>query len=240
MKKSNIKTVFFDWDYTLAYTETPQNTMSERYAHMFRAADLPYEEAAIAEALEKYREDVAAGRVEHVPNPQTRREIARMYSSLLDHLGHDDRSWSLLMRLYGTYAQLPTHLYDESRRTLQRIAAAGYKIGIISNHSTTARPMMEKLIGDLVESQHIVISEEEGVHKPAKTIFKRAAARLRTAPEQCLYVGDNLQVDAIGAVRVGGFACGVWIDRREADGERHLPDRVARVHSLPELAAKLV
>ena len=64
-------------------------------------------------------------------------------------------------------------------------------------HSNLARPVIEDLVGDLVPSHHIIISEEIGVHKPAKTIYRRAASRVRTPPENCLLVGDNLTVDAL-------------------------------------------
>lgn len=230
-----ITTVFFDWDYTLAYTRTPENTMSERLATMFALAGLDYTEEEIGRALQQYERDVAHGAVERIEQPQTRRDIARQYTYLLKELEHPDRSWPLLMRLYGTYAQLPTFLYEDSLSTLRRVCDLGYRIGILSNHSHTARPVMEERVGAIVPPDQIVISEEEGVHKPAKSFFRRAAARLHTPPEQCLLIGDNLRVDAIGAVKTGGFGCGVWLDRKRRGKGRSLPPGVKRITALRQL-----
>jgi putative hydrolase of the HAD superfamily len=231
-----LEAIFFDWDHTLAYTRTPSNTIGERLAHMFELADLPYTQNEIETALEQYQNDVAAGKIPALVQQQKRREIARFYGYLFDYLGEEDKSWSTMERLYGTYAQLPTYLYEDTRPILNLLRTQGYKLGIISNHSASARPVMERLVGDLIPANHIVISEELGVHKPARTIFRRAAARLRVQPSNCLVlVGDNLHVDAIGAVDVGGFCGGIWLDRQNAGDDRPLPEGIVRISSLYEL-----
>ena len=234
--KRPIETVFFDWDYTLAYTETPNNTVGERLAHMFALADLPYTQSEIETALELYKNDVATGKMPAIIQQQKRREIARFYGYLFDYLGEKDKSWPTMERLYGTYALLPTYLYEDSRPTLSLLQQQGYKLGILSNHSASARPVMERLVGDLVPPRHIVISEEIGVHKPARTIFRRAAARLRTRPSRCIIlVGDNLEVDAIGSVTLGGFCGGIWLDRENRGVDQTLPENIVRIASLSQL-----
>jgi FMN phosphatase YigB (HAD superfamily) len=232
-----IETVFFDWDHTLAYTKIPNNTLPGRLARMFALADLPYTQNEIETALALYEKDVAAGKIPAaLEQPQRRRDIARFYKHLLNYLGDEDPSWPVLTRLYGTYALLPTYLYEDSRPTLNLLQQQGYKLGIISNHSTTARPVIERLVGDLIPPENILISEEIGVHKPAKTIFKRAAANLKTDPMHCIiFVGDNLDVDAVGSVDAGGFCGGVWLDRFDNGSEHPLPEGVIRITSLFEL-----
>ena len=231
-----IDTIFFDWDHTLAYTLTPNNTVGERLAHMFALADLPYSQSEIEAVLEQYRKDVAAGKMPDMGQQQKRRDIARFYGYLFDYLGEKDRSWATRIRLYRTYAQLPTYLYEDSRPTLSLLQQQGYKLGILSNHSASARPVMERLIGDLIPPHHIIISEEIGVHKPARTIFRRAAARLGTRPSRCMIlVGDNLEVDAVGAVSTGDFCGGVWLDRQENGAAPPLPEGIKRITSLSQL-----
>ncbi len=229
-----LKAIFFDWDRTLAYHGNPDNTLGDRLAMMFRSVHLPYSQTEIEAALQRFERDVAAGKVEPLNNPQTRREISGLYRYLLNVLDHE-WDWQLLMRLYGSYALLPTTLYENCRKTIQAVAEQGFLTGIISNHSRSARPVIEDMVGDLIPSRHIILSEEEGVHKPAKTIFLRAAGRLGVSPQQCLLVGDNLQVDAIGAVKNGNYARGVWLDRHETCTEQSLPPRVYCISSLKEL-----
>ena len=240
MNKRSLTTLFFDWDFTLAYTEIDDNTLGDRLAFMFNHAGLPYGQDEIEQALRQYAADVEAGKFVPVPHPQKRREIARVYQRLFDYLGEEDKSWPMMERLYGAYAHLPTFLFADSRPTLEALRDAGYTLGIISNHSRSARAVIEDFVGDLVPSRHIVISEELGVHKPAKTIFLRAAAQAGARPEECLLVGDNLNVDAEAAVAQGGYRCGVWLDRGDAAGERALPPHITRITTLaqmPELLA---
>jgi len=233
--KRPLTTLFFDWDLTLAYTEIDGNSMGERLAFMFGHAGLPYSQDDIEGALRQYGEDVALGKFVPVAKPQKRREIAQLYQRLLGYLGEEDTSWPVMERLYGSYAYLPTYLYDDSRPAMERLRDVGYDLGVISNHSRSARAVIERLVGDLVPSPRIVLSEELGVHKPAKTIFLRAAARAGARPDDCLLVGDNLQVDARAAVAQGGYRCGVWLDRVDREAERPLPPRVMRITSLAEL-----
>jgi putative hydrolase of the HAD superfamily len=49
----------------------------------------------------------------------------------------------------------------------------------------------------------ILISELEGVRKPDILIFERAAQRLGVDPAECLFVGDNLAADILGAKQAG-------------------------------------
>jgi len=234
MSKRQLAAIFFDWDRTLAYHGNPQNTLGERLTMMFHSADLSCSQADIEAALQQYDADVEQGKVKPIKNPQTRRDIVGLYRYILDYLDHA-YDWDLLIQLYGTYAMLPTFLYEDSRAALQTVLDQGLIPGIISNHSRSARPVMERMIGDLVPSKHIILSEELGVHKPAKTIYLRAATRIKTAPERCLLVGDNLEVDAIGAVQQGGFAQGVWLARKGCNNGRVLPCGVSCITSLKEL-----
>jgi FMN phosphatase YigB (HAD superfamily) len=232
-----IETVFFDWDRTLAYIKTLTDTLAGRLARMFALADLPYSASEIESALVLYDRDVATGKVPAlVVQPQRKRDIARFYKRILDYLGEEDTSRPAMEQLYSTYALLPTYLYEDSRPTLSLLREQGYQLGIISNHSVLARPVIERLVGDLIPPENILISEEIGVHKPAKTIFRRAAARLKTDPSCCIvYVGDNLDVDAVGSVNAGGFCGGVWLDRPDKGADLVLPEGVVRITSLYEL-----
>ena len=230
-----IKAIFFDWDHTLAYTKTPQNSLGGRLAMMFQIAGLPYSQEEIEAALQQYVADGGQDEFKRFGKAQTRREIAGLYARLLNRLGHHDTSWELLVTIYRAYAQLPWFLFEDSRAVLQAVRDKGCILGIISNTSMSARPSITRMVGDLVPARHIVISEEIGVHKPAKTIYLRAAARVRTPPENCLLIGDNLAVDAVGAVQHGGFGHAVWLDRNHKSSGRLLPPNIATITSLPQL-----
>lgn len=235
MELPPIDAVFFDWDQTLAYTKTAENSLGERLTLMFQMAGLPYAREQIEHAVEKYIAAAGEEKLQEFREAQTRRAIGNFYAHLLKNLGHDDVDWDLLVRIYGTYANLPWYLYEDSREVVKDVQNQGYKVTILSNTSRSARQNIVRLVGDLIPSRNIIISEEVGVHKPAKTIFRRAAARAHTPPQNCLMVGDNLAVDAIASVENGGFAHGVWLDRDDKYNGTPLPPYVSTIASLTQL-----
>ncbi|HEX6385126.1 MAG TPA: HAD family hydrolase [Anaerolineae bacterium] len=234
MKKNEIGVVLFDWDFTLAYT-LGDVSLDQRIAALFKHVGLPYGQQAVEEVLEDYRNAVERGQARPLHRMQRRRDIVALYRYILARLGHSELSRELMYRIYSAYAHLPTKLYDDARPSLQTLQERGLKLGILSNHSVSVRAVVERLVGDYIPSENITISEEIGVHKPSKTIFQRAAARLAAPPASCLYVGDNLAVDALAAVQVGGYGMGLWLDRRGKGTTRELPENVARITSLHQV-----
>ena len=233
--ENHISAVLFDWDFTLAYT-IGDVSPGRRIATLFEQAGLSYSREAVEAALQSYQQAAQQGKVRSLHQIQRRQDLTRLYRYLLAHLGHPETSREIAYRLYSAYAHLPTTLYDDARPVLLLLQQQGMKLGVLSNHAVAVRDVIEHFVGDLIPSQHITISEEVGVHKPRKTIFRRAAARMRTPPAQCLYVGDNLIVDAIGAVQAGGYGLGLWLDRNGKSSTGILPARVARVTSLSQVA----
>lgn len=233
---AQITAVLFDWDLTLAYTVAPDATYRQRITVLFQEHGIDCTQETVEAALDRLKTAVRFHDDPAILYPQTRRDIIRKYRHLLRELAHFDTSRDFAYTLYSAYAHLPQFLYDDVRPTLAALQARGLKLGILSNHSRSVRPVMEQLVGDLIPPAHIVISEEEGVHKPSPTLFRRAAARLRTPPARCLYVGDNLQVDAIGAVERGDFGGGVWLNRKgQVADKRRLLASVKQIGDLREL-----
>jgi putative hydrolase of the HAD superfamily len=85
------------------------------------------------------------------------------------------------------------------------------RCGIITNGSrATQRAKVHSLdLESRVDT--VLISEEEGIAKPAADIFIRAASRLGLLPNECAFVGDNPVADIAGARDAGMFA--IWFRR---------------------------
>lgn len=234
MTTNKITAVLFDWDLTLARI-LGDVTAAEKTAAVFQRGGISCTPIQMQKAMDQYQQDMHLGKVRCFQKPQTRREITYYYRQLLLRLGYTSLNRDFLNRLYSAYAYLPTFLYDDALPLLESLQQAGYQLGIISNHAISARPTMEKFVGSYIPPKNMIISQEIDVHKPAKTIFRRAAARLRVDPSACMLIGDNLCVDAIGAVRQGKFAKGLWLDRKNVGTTRHLPQGVARITSLQQV-----
>jgi HAD superfamily hydrolase (TIGR01549 family) len=236
MKKQNVKIrgIFFDWDLTLARV-IGDVTQDERLVALFQREGLLYGleeiEAGVQYSLDDYRAHFAR----EMPKPQTQEEVTEHYRRILKYLRHKPVSQSLLNRLYNGYGQLPVFLYDDAVPTLRALAEEGLTLGIISNHTRDARRMMQELVGEFVPTAQIFISQEMGIHKPTGSIFSMALQIIGLAPEQCVFVGDSLRADAIGAVEEGHFQLGLWLDREESGSDMVLPPGVVRITSLTEV-----
>ena len=90
-------------------------------------------------------------------------------------------------------------LYPESVDVLTTLRERGYRIGIITNGGVLLQNRKLDVTGIRLCVDIAVVSGDEGVHKPQGELFRRTAARLGVAPENCVYVGDYPTNDIKGA-----------------------------------------
>ncbi len=102
-------------------------------------------------------------------------------------------------RLFPAYVQL----YDGARETLEALRDRGYRLGIITNGPLVQQHRKLDVSGLRPLLDTVLVSSEEGIHKPDPELFCRAAARLGLAPSQCVYVGDHPENDIEGALTAG-------------------------------------
>ena len=57
----------------------------------------------------------------------------------------------------------------------------------------------------------IIISEDVGMKKPDKNIFIRTCNELKIMPSEAIYVGDNYEIDIVGAINAGLKA--IWLNK---------------------------
>ncbi|KAF8580448.1 HAD hydrolase subfamily IA REG-2-like protein [Ramaria rubella] len=131
--------------------------------------------------------------------------------------------------------------FDDVVPTLEALRIAGIRTGLVSN--TDLR--MKNVIVDLGLSNYLdplLISEEEGVEKPALEVWERACARAGVRFKETVHVGDELECsDYHGARRAGVHA--LLLRRAGPDGvgerkerDEHLED-VEIVRNLNEVVA---
>ena len=83
----------------------------------------------------------------------------------------------------------------------------------------------------------MLVSGDEGIHKPDPRLFRLAAARLGLPCESCLYVGDHPVNDIAGALSAGMRAA--WLDMGHPPDypcyEQPVPDDVPHLHAVADL-----
>jgi HAD superfamily hydrolase (TIGR01549 family) len=86
--------------------------------------------------------------------------------------------------------------------TLDRLADAGYRMGVISNWDHTLAAILDRR-GLLGYFEVVVSSADVGVAKPHPGIFSYAMARAGVSPPRIVHVGDDTLADVEGALGVG-------------------------------------
>ena len=86
--------------------------------------------------------------------------------------------------------------------------------GVITNGDSAQQHLKVERIGLRHVLGPIMTPAELGVAKPDPLSFHLACRRLGLTPGRTLYVGDSLEIDALGASRAG--LIGVWLDRASA------------------------
>jgi putative hydrolase of the HAD superfamily len=100
--------------------------------------------------------------------------------------------------------------YDDSLDALDRLAAR-VPLAALSNGNAD----LER-IGLMHVFAFQLGAREHGAAKPAASIFHAACAQLGCEPSQVLHVGDDIEMDVVGAHDAGLRSC--WINRPDAQG----------------------
>jgi putative hydrolase of the HAD superfamily len=127
-------------------------------------------------------------------------------------LGHVADAW---VREYEQTLPLHFRAYDDVGPLLDDLDARGIPYGAVSNnvHDYQRAKLNRAGLGRI---GILVGIDTVGVAKPDPAIYLEGARLLGTLPARTLYVGDNREIDAVGARNAG--LVGVWLDRAGRGG----------------------
>ncbi|CAN5204889.1 HAD family hydrolase [soil metagenome] len=127
-------------------------------------------------------------------------------------------------------------LHDDAMPCLDALAAAGLRVGVITNGDPVFQSDKIAAVGLGDRLQAVIASGALGFAKPDARIFRHACEVFGVEPSEAMYVGDRLQTDAIGAADAG--LTGVWLDRAGVATSDELAKAAAsRVAVIRSLAA---
>lgn len=110
------------------------------------------------------------------------------------------RAFAIFLERYALRMYESTVLYDGVGACLERLARDGRSWGIVTNKGERyARPLVKHL---RLQPQVLVCGDMVPQSKPAPNSLLAAAAALRLAPAECVYVGDDGK-DVIAAAAAG-------------------------------------
>jgi putative hydrolase of the HAD superfamily len=98
------------------------------------------------------------------------------------------------------YEQL-TRAYADAGPCIE--AFAGQRLGIISNGAKEQQIGKLRRAGLLQYFSVMVYSEDVGLGKPSSSIFLEACRRAGETPDECVYIGDNIETDVVPSRALG-------------------------------------
>ncbi|MEU0137843.1 HAD family hydrolase [Streptomyces sp. NPDC006296] len=134
------------------------------------------------------------------------------------HAAHYEAAWAL---------------FPDTVPVLDRLADA-YRHAVLSNSSIRNQDRKLRALGVRDRFEAVVCAVELGVSKPDAAAFHAACDALELLPHEVVYVGNEPDIDAGGAVAAG--LTGIWLDREERGGRPELV-RITALDELPGLLA---
>jgi len=198
--------IFFDIDETILDHLGAETSASQKFAAMF-GGDIGLTGGAFLdkwhELAEKNLNRYLAGEVSY---PEQRRSrIHELFGADIPDAEAD--------RMFGVYLEN----YEQSWTLFPDVIPClddlgGERIGIISNGDYGQQHKKLVRMGILERFEVMIISGQLGFAKPDPRIFTAACKEASLPPEECVYIGDRLETDALGASAAG--LRGVWLDRK--------------------------
>ncbi len=215
-----VDAVYFDLDNTLIDHSAAEQ---KAFEHCFDSSELHrgvYGKEALLRRYRVINEKLwAEYRVGHISTDELRlqRWAELMHEQFHQHSYVPTKSVEELSALYLQQYDRSSVLMEGAEELIETMCATFRFCGLITNgFPEQVRQKLENL--KWTERFHaVVISEVVGVAKPNARIFELARDLSSASDSALLYIGDNFEVDMVGAKKVGWQT--IWFDRHEA----HLP-----------------
>jgi len=231
-----IKAVFFDWSNTLARYVPSREELQSQALGEFGFSITPTEIAPGIALADRYLiEEGAASPVRLRSREEQGKVFARYEQMVFDNAGvkmpvGSEIFTRFIARLNELYRNLEFALYDDVLPTLKNLKKRGLILALVTNVDAD----MDYILNDTGLSaflDFIVTSGDVGYAKPNPEIFLAALKKAGVAAGEALHVGDQYDIDVLGAKAAGIMP--VLLDRKDIFSD--VID-CERVQSLVELA----
>ena len=229
-----IKAVFFDLYQTLVCYEPPREEIQSKVLKDFGIELKP--EALLRpivvadEFIYQEHSHLSIGK----RSDQEKKALWGQYQAMVLKEAGIEPSKELIGSILGRMQQIKFNmvLFDDVLSALTELRDKGLILGLISNVDNDISSLLHKL-GLTPMLQVIVTSLDSGYSKPQPEIFKEAVKKACVQSQEAMYVGDQYQIDVIGASRAG--MRGILLDRGGYFNEAIQEPKIRNLHQLIEL-----
>jgi putative hydrolase of the HAD superfamily len=129
--------------------------------------------------------------------------IKRMWLALLDFKISDEELAQELSARFMDLLPTRTILFPYTKEILQYLKNKGYSLHLVTNGFEKTQQNKLMYSGLRPFFTEIITSEGSGSLKPSKEIFQFALDKCCATASECIMIGDNVEVDIIGAMNAG-------------------------------------
>jgi putative hydrolase of the HAD superfamily len=229
-----IKAVFFDLYNTLVGFDPPRE---ETEANILKELGVEVTPEALLRPIAAADDFIYKEHARYSLGRRSKEETVELYTEyhgiILKEAGIEP-SWELITGILKKWlkADYKMVLFDDVIPTLTQLKERDLILGLISNVDRYITPLYEGL-GLAKWLGVVVTSQEAGFNKPAPQIFRAALRKAKLRPIEALYVGDQPQIDVVGANGAGML--GILIDRNGLFSDTNSP----RISSLTQIVEYL-
>ena len=193
--------IFFDLDNTLwDFERNSRSAMKITYDH-FNLGTTGVEFSVFFETYSRHNNNLwAAYRKKEVVKKEL---IRQRFQSTFDEFGIVDIDPEKMNAFYLNEMPNQIHLMKGVQETLEYLFEKKYRMYIITNGFKEVQHKKLKTSGLYSFFKKIYISEEVKTPKPGKAIFEYAIKSSNAKKKQSLMVGDDWEVDILGATNIG-------------------------------------
>ena len=213
-----IKAVFFDLYQTLVRYDPPREELEAKALKDFGIDVSP---AALARPM-VVADEFIYNEIARLPlsgrSTEEKMALYAEYQGILLREAGIEYDQTIIPSLLGAMMQsrMDLILFDDVMPLLNDLKGRGLILGLISNIEQDMTETLTKL--ELPSWLGIIVTSlDTGAGKPRPEIFQEALRRASVQPPEALYIGDQYQVDVVGARGVG--MKGILIDRNDYYGD---------------------
>ena len=195
-----IKAVFFDLYQTLVRYEPPREEIEAKVLKDFGIAASPAVLVRPIIAADEFIYNEIAKRPLSQRSKEEKIALYARYQEIVLREAGIKCSQKVILSLLGAMQQsrMDLVLFDDVAPVLTDLKEKGLTLGLISNVEQDMTETLTKL-GLPTWLGIVVTSQDTGFNKPRPEIFREALRRALVKPSEAIYIGDQYQVDVIGA-----------------------------------------
>jgi len=118
--------------------------------------------------------------------------------------------------------------FDDVIPCLEKLCAK--RLGVLSNGDSQQQRMKLEKLGIDGYFELVITARDIGVAKPDPDFFRIACDTAKTSPNDCIFIGDDLEVDILACQKIN--MRGIWLNRKDKPQIQNTVESITKLSEL--------